>query len=172
MIALLLTILAAHGDLASITKVSVSPTRVSISSPFDSAQLLVNGLRADGINVDLTDEVEVLSAPDFISISPSLLLRPVADGSGTIRLKAGGRTLNVPVRTSGARNPTPTDFELDVQPVLTRLGCNAGICHGSAQGKDGFFLSLRGYDAPADHLALTDDGIVSREAPRYRSSNT
>ena len=92
MIALLLTILAAHGDAASLTKVSVSPTRVSISSPFDSAQLLVNGLRADGINVDLTAEVEVLSAPDFISISPTLLLRPVADGSG----RSGSRRLAGP----------------------------------------------------------------------------
>ena len=161
MIALLLTILMGYGDTAPITKVDVSPSRINISSPFDSAQLLVTGERADGLKFDLTGEAQILSAPDFISISPSLLLRTTADGSGTIRLKAGGRTVNVPVRSSGARNRTPTDFEIDVQPVLTRLGCNAGICHGSAQGKDGFFLSLRGYDAPADHLALTDD-LASR----------
>src|SRR4030095_13662570 len=42
-------------------------------------------------------------------------------------------------------------------PVLARAGCNAGTCHGSAKGKNGFKLSLRGYDPAFDHQALTDD---------------
>ena len=33
----------------------------------------------------------------------------------------------------------------DVVPILSRLGCSAGACHGAAQGKGGFRLSLRGY---------------------------
>ena len=41
--------------------------------------------------------------------------------------------------------------------MLSRLGCNAGTCHGSAQGKNGFKLSLRGYDPIFDVRALTDD---------------
>ena len=49
------------------------------------------------------------------------------------------------------------DFVHDVAPVLSRLGCNAGTCHGSAQGKNGFKLSLRGYDPLFDVRALTDD---------------
>ena len=49
------------------------------------------------------------------------------------------------------------DFAHDVAPVLSRLGCNAGTCHGSAQGKNGFKLSLRGYDPLFDVRALTDD---------------
>src|SRR5437660_505527 len=40
---------------------------------------------------------------------------------------------------------------------MSRLGCNAGTCHGSAQGKNGFKLSLRGYDPIFDVRALTDD---------------
>ena len=42
-------------------------------------------------------------------------------------------------------------------PVLSRLGCNSGVCHGSKDGKNGFKLSLRGYDPLFDHIALTDD---------------
>src|SRR5215467_4145529 len=42
-------------------------------------------------------------------------------------------------------------------PVVSRLGCNAGTCHGSQQGKNGFKLSLRGYDPLFDHQSLTDD---------------
>jgi WD40 repeat protein len=56
--------------------------------------------------------------------------------------------------------PTP-DFIRDVNPILSRLGCNAGTCHGAAQGKNGFKLSLRGYDAQFDVRALTDD-LASR----------
>src|SRR5439155_5630294 len=36
-------------------------------------------------------------------------------------------------------------------------GCNAGTCHGAAEGKNGFKLSLRGYDPQFDFRALTDD---------------
>lgn len=53
------------------------------------------------------------------------------------------------------------DFIRDVNPVLSRLGCNAGTCHGAAQGKNGFKLSLRGYDALFDVRSLTDD-LASR----------
>lgn len=157
----LLLAFAGFAENDQLVRVDVTPRRVLISAPFESSQLLVTGELADGLKVDLTGEVEILSAPDFIEVSPSLLLRPLADGAGTLKIKADGRTLNIPVRATGSKRAVTPDFELDVQPVLTRIGCNAGICHGSAQGKDGFFLSLRGYDAPADHLALTDD-LASR----------
>jgi hypothetical protein len=47
------------------------------------------------------------------------------------------------------------DFPNDVLPHLTRLGCNAGSCHGSATGQKGFKLSLLGYDPAWDYAALT-----------------
>ena len=42
-------------------------------------------------------------------------------------------------------------------PVISKLGCNAGTCHGAKDGKDGFKLSLRGYDPIYDVRAWTDD---------------
>src|SRR5262249_10240661 len=51
----------------------------------------------------------------------------------------------------------PVSFVRDVMPTLSRMGCNAGTCHGAQQGKNGFKLSLRGYDPKFDHRALTDD---------------
>jgi len=51
----------------------------------------------------------------------------------------------------------PVDFERDVQPVLTRFGCNAGACHGKQRGQNGFQLSLLGFDADFDHAALTQE---------------
>ena len=43
------------------------------------------------------------------------------------------------------------------EAVLGKVGCNAGTCHGAAEGKNGFKLSLRGYDPLLDYRSLTDD---------------
>jgi hypothetical protein len=52
-------------------------------------------------------------------------------------------------------------FQHEVLPVLTRQGCNAGTCHGSPSGKDGFALSLAAFDALADYTTLTK-GFLGR----------
>src|SRR4051794_41958236 len=52
--------------------------------------------------------------------------------------------------------PQPS-FKLDVMPVLMAAGCNSGSCHGSARGKDGFRLSLFGFDPDGDYYRLTHE---------------
>ncbi len=47
------------------------------------------------------------------------------------------------------------DFTHDILPHLTKLGCNAGTCHGAATGQGGFRLSLLGFDPEADHRSIT-----------------
>jgi hypothetical protein len=59
----------------------------------------------------------------------------------------------LPMR-SAAAGPAPS-FEIDVEAVLTRAGCNSGPCHGKARGQNGFQLSLLGFDPDLDHGALT-----------------
>ncbi|MDA1138234.1 MAG: DUF1549 and DUF1553 domain-containing protein [Planctomycetota bacterium] len=53
-------------------------------------------------------------------------------------------------------------FRLDVMPILFRRGCNAGACHGSSRGKDGFRMSLFGYDPAGDYFRLTQEMIGRR----------
>jgi hypothetical protein len=101
-----------------------------------------------------------LSAP-VAEVSRSGIVRPTADGQATLRLALAGRTVEVPVTVEGVDADAPVDFVHDVAPILSRLGCNQGTCHGSAQGKNGFKLSLRGYDPLFDVRALTDD-LASR----------
>lgn len=48
-------------------------------------------------------------------------------------------------------------FLRDVAPVLNKAGCTSGPCHGAAKGKNGFKLSLRGYDPQFDYEALLYD---------------
>ena len=50
----------------------------------------------------------------------------------------------------------PVSFEVDVETVLSKAGCNSGACHGNQNGKGGFRLSLRGQDPVFDYHALVD----------------
>src|SRR6185295_6117878 len=74
-----------------------------------------------------------------------------------IVVKLGDQAAMIPVEVSGVAAEFHPDFIRDVAPVLSRVGCNAGTCHGSVKGKNGFKLSLRGYDPIFDVRALTDD---------------
>ncbi|MGH9769666.1 MAG: DUF1553 domain-containing protein [Blastocatellia bacterium] len=53
-------------------------------------------------------------------------------------------------------------FRNHVIPVLTRLGCNSGACHGAAAGKAGFKLTLRGYDPELDYNVLSRQSLGRR----------
>jgi hypothetical protein len=61
--------------------------------------------------------------------------------------------------------PAQWSFRNDVQPVLTKAGCNSGACHGAAAGKNGFHLSLRGYDDEGDYWTLTRQFLGRRINP-------
>src|SRR6202521_1535107 len=56
-----------------------------------------------------------------------------------------------------AQTPDKVTFLRDVAPILNRVGCTSGLCHGAAKGKNGFKLSLRGYDPQFDYEALLYD---------------
>ena len=64
-----------------------------------------------------------------------------------------------------AAEPRPVTFERDVQPLLTRFGCNAGACHGKARGQNGFQLSLLAYDHDFDFHAITSEARGRRVFP-------
>ena len=98
-------------------------------------------------------------------VSPTGVVRPKADGDGTIGVSLAGQSIAVPLKVSGQKADYKTSFVRDVMPALSKMGCNAGTCHGSLNGKNGFKLSLRGYDPLYDHRALTDD-IASRRINR------
>ena len=51
----------------------------------------------------------------------------------------------------------PVTFLRDVAPILNKVGCTSGPCHGAAKGKNGFKLSLRGYDPQFDYESLLYD---------------
>src|SRR6516162_5856130 len=77
------------------------------------------------------------------------------------RVEQRGLRAEVPVVVKDAETTRPVSFRLDVMPVFMKHGCNNGSCHGAARGKDGFMLSLFGYDPAGDYFRLTR-AIVGR----------
>src|SRR5437868_14821175 len=67
--------------------------------------------------------------------------------------------------SADVRAADPPTFERDVEPILTRFGCNAGACHGKARGQNGFALSLLAYDPDSDYAALTAEARGRRVFP-------
>ncbi|MCS7270646.1 MAG: DUF1549 and DUF1553 domain-containing protein, partial [Gemmataceae bacterium] len=70
----------------------------------------------------------------------------------------------VPLPTGGQVDTV--DFERHVMGLLTKAGCNMGSCHGSFQGRNGFRLSLFGYEPAMDYAALTRDNWGRRLNPQ------
>lgn len=117
--------------------------------------LLVTGGHGDAGEADLTAAATYESVqPGIAVVSSSGVVTPKADGSTEIVVRHSGleARARVTVRVSG--EPALVDFRTDVIASLSRAGCNQGSCHGSPQGKNGFRLSLRGYDPDLDLRTL------------------
>jgi WD40 repeat protein/mono/diheme cytochrome c family protein len=147
----------AFSALAQVQGLEVQPASIRLVNRLDYAQIVVTARLRSGDRVDVTRHVRAELSGPVASIAPPGLVRPLADGRATLRLALGRYSVAVPVQVTGSRVEYVADCVRDVMPVISRLGCNAGTCHGSAQGKNGFKLSLRGYDPLEDVRALTDD---------------
>ncbi len=134
----------------------VYPSELQLQTEFGHRRLIVTGVTAEGLRVDLTSQAALSSDSPHIAIDNDLYVTPVSDGEGQLQVAVGELTSTVNVVVSGVV-PAPVDFIRDINPLLTKASCNQGTCHGSANGKNGFKLSLRGYDALYDYRALVDD---------------
>ncbi|RUL84346.1 DUF1553 domain-containing protein [Tautonia sociabilis] len=147
---------------AELVELAVSPAEVRLTNPFDSVQVVVSGTLASGEVVDLTRTAELSLSSPVAAVSRSGFVTPRTDGSALLEIRLAGQSASVPVVVQGLSGTFEVDFVRDVNPVLSRLGCNAGTCHGAQAGKNGFKLSLRGYDPIFDIRSLTDDHAARR----------
>ena len=113
--------------------------------------------RPDGVTLDVTAEAKATLANPALAQLEGHTLYPVADGATTLAVEYQGQTASVPVNVKEATADRAISFKLDVMPVFMRSGCNTGSCHGAARGKDGFNLSLFGYDPDGDHHRITHE---------------
>ena len=102
------------------------------------------------------------SNPNVATVDAAGTVAAVSDGRAIITARNGAASASTVVEVERAAAPYPLTFRNHVVPVLTRAGCNSGPCHGSLSGKNGFKLTLRGYDPELDYLTLTRQASARR----------
>ena len=141
--------------LPNIASLTVEPLALTLHDGRDSRRVLVWGKTATGERIDLTGHASFKSDSSAVEIADGFF-NPKQSEEAEIIVSAAGKETKLPVKVLKAEMP-PVRFVRDVMPVLSKVGCNAGTCHGSAKGKNGFKLSLRGYDPEFDYHALIND---------------
>jgi hypothetical protein len=145
----------AQAPAPAVTSLQVFPPEVSLTTGRARQAFVVQATYADGLTRDVTSEATVrLANPAMCQLDRNLLY-PAADGVTDLVVEFGGRAATVPIAVKDAKADRPVSFKQDVMPVFMRAGCNSGGCHGAARGKDGFRLSLFGFDPDGDHYRLT-----------------
>jgi hypothetical protein len=141
---------------AGFKKLAVQPNRVLLVGPDDSAQLVVTAERDDHIH-DVTAQVKYAVAnPAVAKITDAGRIIPLANGVAEITASLGGNATKIEVTVRSIEN-APIDFGKQIVPLLTKLGCSGGSCHGKIGGQNGFALSLFGYDPTFDFRSLVKE---------------
>ena len=90
---------------------------------------------------------------------------PTGNGLATLTISAEGQTSQLKVTVEKFDAGHQWSFRNHVQSVMAKTGCNSGPCHGAAAGKNGFKLSLRGYDPEQDFNSITHQSRGRRVVP-------
>ncbi len=143
-------------------RLTVFPASIALSSSIDSQSVVVQLIDADGLTRDVTSGCTLAIRDAALATVTENVVAPSGSGATTLVVTYGEMTSEIPVTVAGHDVLPPISFRNDVMPVFSRSGCNAGSCHGAARGKDGFRLSLYGFDPAGDFHRLT------REMPGRR----
>ncbi|GAB5443652.1 MAG: DUF1549 domain-containing protein [Fuerstiella sp.] len=149
-------------EAAKPVSITVSPADIQLSNVRDRQSMVVQAVMANGLTYDVTEKATLKIENAELLRADAATFYPVADGTTKLTVSYEGHSVDVPVTVTGAKTDVPISFRMDVMPVFMKTSCNNGSCHGAARGKDGFRLSLFGFDPAGDHFRLT------REMPGRR----
>ena len=157
--------LGPKGELVRIEFESVGAT--SLVGQNARKQLLVTGVYSSGQKHDFTHDVTYsVDAGNVLRVDKDGLVIPLADGSATITAtESSGKSATIAITASRCAEELPVNFENEIVPIFTKLGCNAGGCHGKADGQNGFKLSLLGFYPEEDYEYLVHEDRGRRVFP-------
>jgi hypothetical protein len=142
--------------LPAIKSLRLEPPSLTLKSARDERRVLVLGKTETGAIIDLTRQAKFQPESATVEVDAQGYVRPKAKGNCDITVSAANLKAKLSVTVEDDSAPA-VRFVRDIEPLVSKLGCNAGTCHGAANGKNGFKLSLRGYDPQFDYQALIND---------------
>ncbi len=151
---------------SEIQALSIHPDKVTLKGRDDSRQLVLTAKLASGVLRDLTGDVEYSVAdPKIARITGAGRVMPLADGDTEITVAYGDKSAKIPLQVGAVGADLAINFPNQVVPIFTKLGCNAGGCHGKASGQNGFRLSLLGFEPDLDYTTLVKESRGRRLFP-------
>ncbi len=143
-----------YGSETKVTELHVFPQQIKLTTDRDQQSVVVQARFEDGITKDVTSSTTFkLDNPSLVEIDQATFL-PKSNGNTTLHVCFGDQTATLPVQVERADEHPSLRYRLDIMPVFMKAGCNTGSCHGAARGKDGFRLSLFGFDPEGDYQRL------------------
>jgi hypothetical protein len=152
----------ARADEPKVEKLIVFPMQVNLTDAKDRQSVVVQAVYDNGLTDDVTLKAKMTFGNAALVTAENAVIKPVVDGETELKIEFAGQTVALPVKVSGSKSVLPISFRMDVMPVFMKANCNTGSCHGAARGKDGFRLSLFGFDPEGDYHRIT------REMPGRR----
>ena len=140
---------------AELTEIIAYPSDIGLYNARDRQTITVQAVFADGLTRDVTAEATIAVADQNLIKLEGTTLAPTADGETTVSVTFGGKTLSLPAVVKDSAVTPEISFKLDIMPIFMKANCNTGSCHGAASGKDGFRLSLFGFDHVGDYQRVT-----------------
>ncbi len=144
------------------------PSAINLHGTTDRHGVLVQ-------DIDGTDRSRVArfwsANPGVFSVDTNGVCIPVGNGTAEVWASYQGQTNHLPVTVAHAGEPSVPSFRRDIEPILTRQGCNMGACHGKLAGQNGFRLSLRSYAPEMDYRWLTAEVAGRRVNPAFPSES-
>jgi hypothetical protein len=151
---------------AQVQALTAYPSQIKLKGSDDVQQLVLTAGLAENQQQDLSADVKYeVADPRIVRVTSSGRVIPLADGHTEITATYGPKTVKVPVSTEAVDQNLPINFANQIVPVLTKLGCNGGGCHGKASGQNGFKLSLLGFEPDVDYTALVKEARGRRLFP-------
>lgn len=143
--------------------IKILPSRLSLAIPLLAQRVVVEGTYADGHAADITSQATIASSNNGVAQADKQgFVHPEGNGAAQLTASFSGFRASAPVQVANFTAPFEWSFRNHVLPVMTKMGCNSGPCHGAAAGKNGFKLTLRGFDAVTDYYTLTHQAIGRR----------
>jgi Protein of unknown function (DUF1553)/Protein of unknown function (DUF1549) len=147
-------------------RLEVEPTEARLRGSDGFAQIVVTGDTKDDRLVDLTSVAKYESRDRrIVNVAHDGVLHATGDGATDVVVTAGELSQTIRVVVEDFANTRLVGFSSEVEPVFTKLGCNAGGCHGKASGQNGFKLSLLGFDSKFDYDAIAKEARGRRVFP-------
>jgi hypothetical protein len=140
-----------HGE-----QLQILPAESTLTGPHASQRLIVLAEEGRRFVGDLTSKATFASSNVSVaSVNEAGIVKAVGDGEAVITSTVDGKQVATKVKVDKTQEPFSWSFRNHVIPMLTKIGCNSGACHGALAGKGGFKLSLRGYAPEIDYFVLT-----------------